>query len=134
MAGLYAHNLFHGAHIWRWGDLGLSDTNVYRRCRGIIPNVDMEPTPPVAGYYLAHDKIILAIPIALLARQGIERGFLPFEKSFLVILWLLPLLFIDNTKLYHLPLTPPLLIILMIFCWKRMRLEKVADTGRHASA
>jgi alpha-1,2-mannosyltransferase len=44
-------------------------------------------------YVFDYDLVLLAIPIALLARDGIERGWLPGEREVLVAAWLTPLLF-----------------------------------------
>ncbi len=73
-------------------------------------------------YSFVYDEILLAIPIALLAREGIVRGFLPYEKIFLLVLWLLPLKFHDMGEHYPFPLTltPPLLVALIYLSWKRM--------------
>jgi alpha-1,2-mannosyltransferase len=69
-------------------------------------------------YLLDYDLMILAIPIGFLARQGIETGFRPYEKTLLVLLWLLPL-FARSAGTVHLTLTPPLLIALMLLCLSR---------------
>jgi len=42
-------------------------------------------------FLLDYDLTLLALPLAYLARQGLERGFAPFEKSVLVLAYLLPL-------------------------------------------
>ena len=74
-------------------------------------------------YSFVYDQVLLAIPIALLARQGIQNGFLSYEKTFLFALWLLPFLVQDSGKNFMFPLTPPMLIGLMWVCWRRMRVE-----------
>jgi hypothetical protein len=74
-------------------------------------------------YSFAYDQVLLAIPIALLARHGLESGFRPFEKTFLFALWLLPFLVIDGGKHFALPLTPPMLIMLIALCWRRAKME-----------
>ena len=75
-------------------------------------------------YLFVYDQLLIAIPIALLARQGLQHGFLPYEKSFLVALWLLPFLIQDSGHGFALPLTPPMLIGLVFLCWKRMQVEQ----------
>ncbi|MFA5041326.1 MAG: glycosyltransferase 87 family protein, partial [Bdellovibrionales bacterium] len=72
-------------------------------------------------YSFEYDLVLLAIPIALLAKEGIENGFLSFEKFFLFVLWVSPLFVRDYGGTYVLPLTPLLLIGLMILCWRRMK-------------
>jgi alpha-1,2-mannosyltransferase len=42
-------------------------------------------------FLLDYDLTLLAFPLAYLAREGLERGFAPFEKSVLVLAYLLPL-------------------------------------------
>jgi hypothetical protein len=42
-------------------------------------------------YSLDYDFVILAPAIAFVAADGFERGFLPWEKSALALLWLMPL-------------------------------------------
>ena len=42
-------------------------------------------------FLLDYDLTLLALPIAYLAREGLGRGFAPFEKSVLVLAYLLPL-------------------------------------------
>jgi hypothetical protein len=66
-------------------------------------------------YMLDYDLVILAVPLAYLARQGIETNFRPYEKIILAALWLLPLL-ARSLGNYHITLTPPLLILLMGLC------------------
>ncbi len=74
-------------------------------------------------YSFVYDQVLLAIPLALLAGKGIRDGFLPFEKTFLFALWLLPFLVQDSGKHFMLPLTPPMLIALMALCWKKRQIE-----------
>lgn len=42
-------------------------------------------------FLLDYDLTLLAFPLAYLAREGLQRGFAPFEKSVLVLAYLLPL-------------------------------------------
>jgi alpha-1,2-mannosyltransferase len=66
-------------------------------------------------YALDYDLAILAVPIALLARQGCEVGFSRDEKSILCALWLLPLLARFAGRI-DIPLTPPLMAGLLVLC------------------
>ncbi len=75
-------------------------------------------------YSFGYDQVVLAIPIALLARQGVQSGFLPFEKTFLLSLWLLPLWFLDSLDHFALPITPLMLAGLLLLCWRRMKVEQ----------
>jgi hypothetical protein len=42
-------------------------------------------------FLLDYDLTLLAFPLAYLAREGLDRGFAPFEKSVLILAYLLPL-------------------------------------------
>jgi alpha-1,2-mannosyltransferase len=44
----------------------------------------------ISPYVLDYDLVLLALPIAWMALDGCERGFLPYEKSALVAAWLFP--------------------------------------------
>ncbi|MDR3425079.1 MAG: glycosyltransferase family 87 protein [Alphaproteobacteria bacterium] len=76
-------------------------------------------------YLLDYDLVILAVPLAFLARQGSETGFRPYEKIILVALWLLPLL-ARSWGTVSLPITPPLLVALMGLCLARTRSHRQA--------
>jgi hypothetical protein len=71
-------------------------------------------------YVLDYDLVILAVPLAFLARQGMETGFRPYEKIILAGLWILPLV----ARLWgghSIPLTPPLMMALMGLCLARVQ-------------
>ena len=51
-------------------------------------------------YIMDYDLVLLALPIAWLAFEGRRSGFLPWEKSLLAFLWLLPL-FARSPAFYH---------------------------------
>jgi hypothetical protein len=55
-------------------------------------------------YLFDYDLALLAVPIALVARRGLQDGFRAWEKSLLAALWLLPLI-ARTASLYHLPVT-----------------------------
>lgn len=74
-------------------------------------------------YSFVYDQVLLAIPLALLGGKGLRDGFLPYEKTFLFALWLLPFLVQDSGNHFALPLTPPMLVTLMAFCWIRANNE-----------
>ena len=42
-------------------------------------------------YMMDYDLVVLALPIAWIALEGRRSGFLPWEKSLLALMWLLPL-------------------------------------------
>ena len=79
-------------------------------------------------YLLDYDLVILAVPIALLTRQGLETGFRPYEKILLAFLWILPLL-ARNWGTAHILITPFLLIGLMSLCLSRSHHPRMQETG-----
>lgn len=74
-------------------------------------------------YLLDYDLIVLAIPLAFLATQGVRQGFLRYEKQLLIALWLLPFL-ARMAGSVHIPLTPPLLVGMMFLGLSRTRLNQ----------
>ena len=78
-------------------------------------------TPLLTPYVLDYDLVILALPIAWLAADGLKRGFLPWEKLTLAAVWLLPLVARLAGLGLSLPLTPPLLMILLLVIYRRAR-------------
>ncbi|MGH6876238.1 MAG: glycosyltransferase family 87 protein, partial [Rhizomicrobium sp.] len=55
-------------------------------------------------YCLDYDLTALAPAIALLASQGIARGFRPYEKTLLAALWLVPIVTRGAAGTMHIPL------------------------------
>lgn len=66
-------------------------------------------------YLFDYDLTLLGVGIAWLAIDGIERGFLPFEKSVLVLAWLAPIADRNLAKHAMIPLSPLLNIALVAF-------------------
>lgn len=69
-------------------------------------------------YVMDYDLMVLAVPIAFLARQGCDRGFQPYEKTMLTALWILPFL-ARLIGAEGLILTPFLMMVLLGFCSRR---------------
>jgi len=63
-------------------------------------------TPLVTPYILDYDLVLLALPIAWIALEGRTRGFLPYEKTTLFLLWILPLVSREVGSLMNVPLGP----------------------------
>jgi alpha-1,2-mannosyltransferase len=55
-------------------------------------------------YTLDYDLVVSGLAIAFLVRDGFERGFSPFEASFLALAWAAPLLTRTVQQTAHLPL------------------------------
>jgi len=66
-------------------------------------------TPYVADY----DFVLLALPIAWMARDGAQNGFLPWEKPILLMTWLLPLFVRWLALTASIPLAPIVIAILL---------------------
>jgi hypothetical protein len=65
-------------------------------------------------YSLDYDLMLLAPAIALLAGEGMRRGFVPFEKSMLAALWIVPLLARTVAQATYIPLAVPLMLIAFV--------------------
>jgi hypothetical protein len=64
-------------------------------------------------YCVDYDMMLLAPAIALLAADGVTRGFFPYEKTTLAALWLVPIVARGAAGLAHIPLG----LIVMIFAF-----------------
>lgn len=74
-------------------------------------------------YAFNYDMVVLGPAIAFLAVEGMKRGFAPFEKSLLALLWLTPLLSRELTQLTMLPialivhLAALYLVVAKVYAW-----------------
>jgi hypothetical protein len=78
----------------------------------------------ISPYVLDYDLVLLALPIAWMALDGCERGFLPYEKSALVAAWLFPAItrmVADSTMI---PLGPLVHIALLALIVRRAGWEQ----------
>jgi len=66
-------------------------------------------------FLLDYDLTLLAFPFVFLARQGLERGFAPFEKSVLALAYLLPLASRLLAGGLNLPIAAPILAATLYF-------------------
>jgi hypothetical protein len=78
------------------------------------PVIKVPTTEPKILAAFDYDLALLAVPIALIARRGMQEEFRPWEKSLLVALWTLPLI-ARPASIYHLPVTPILLGLSLTF-------------------
>jgi hypothetical protein len=67
----------------------------------------------VSPYVLQYDLVLLALPIAWLAMEGFERGFLPYEKIVLSVAWFLPRVSLPMSESAKVPIAPFVIIALM---------------------
>ncbi len=77
-------------------------------------------TPLTTPYVLDYDLVLLALPVAWLVAEGRRAGFRPWEKTLLVLLWLLPVLARQMGELAAVPMTPLLLALLLTLLWRRL--------------
>jgi len=72
-------------------------------------------------YFLDYDLVVLAVPIAMMARLGMRDGWRDWEKTLLVALWFLPLLTRVIGATLTIPMTPLLLWWAMALLVRRVR-------------
>ena len=77
----------------------------------------------MSPYMMDYDLVVLALPIAWLAMDGLQSGFLPWEKSILAFAWMLPMFARTLAIDFRIPLAPPLLLMLMALIVRRVSLE-----------
>jgi hypothetical protein len=70
-------------------------------------------------FLLDYDLTLVGFPLAYAARRGLARGFAPFEKSALIVAYLLPLLSRLIAGALLLPIAPPILFALLWFVINR---------------
>jgi hypothetical protein len=82
---------------------------------------------PQAFYY---DLALLALPLVWLAVDGLERGWLPGEKLFLLFGWLSPLAaYLLQKGFPGLPVVPLTLLSLLFCVLRRQRLPVDGEPG-----
>lgn len=96
------------AWLWR------SDARFALKAAALVTGV-LLATP----YSLDYDFVILAPAIAFLAADGFERGFLPWEKSALAMLWVMPLIARSVAQQAMIPLGVIAMIIVFILILRR---------------
>lgn len=88
---------------------------IWRRTR----NFDLHAAALATGvllmtpYMMDYDLVILALPIAWLALDGLRAGFMPWEKSLLVFAWLLPLFARSIATGLLIPVAPLAMLLLL---------------------
>ena len=78
-------------------------------------------------YCLDYDMMALAPAIAFIVALGLERGFLPFEKSLLALAFVAPLLARPIATLVPLPFGAAVMIFLLISTLRHLRNESGAS-------
>jgi hypothetical protein len=78
-------------------------------------------------YTLDYDMMVLAPAIALLAADGIARGFRPWQKTALAALWLVPLLARSIAEATLIPLGVPAMLSLFMLILQQGRCDAAAS-------
>ncbi len=74
-------------------------------------------------YSLDYDLMVVAPAIAFMVRDGMERGFSPWEKTLLAALWFVPLVTRSVAGATLIPLAVPTLLIAFAFLLHRAMTE-----------
>jgi len=80
-------------------------------------------------YLFAYDLAFLALPVFWLAREGLERGFRPYEKMALVALYFSPLAARALALPLELNLTPLAAAALVAMVWSRTAPQSQTASG-----
>ena len=76
-------------------------------------------------YSLDYDFVILAPAIAFLAADGLTRGFAPWQKTALALLWFMPLIARSIAEQTLVPLGVPAMLLVFVLILRRA----AAETG-----
>ena len=77
-------------------------------------------------YSLDYDLVLLAPAIAFAAADGIERGFVPWQKTILAFLWLVPLVARTLAQATMIPLAVPLMLVAFAFILRCAMVDNTA--------
>ncbi|MCP1834202.1 hypothetical protein J2R76_002539 [Bradyrhizobium sp. USDA 4532] len=69
-------------------------------------------------FILDYDFVLLSLPIAALAAEGLANDFRPYEKTALAIAWILPLIS-RQASFAFVPLSPEVVMFLLVLIWRR---------------
>ena len=86
----------------------------------------------VSPYVLQYDLVLLALPIAWLAMEGFEKGFLPYEKAVLSVAWILPRVSLPVSQSAKIPIAPIVIIALMTAILRRASHREPAGLQQQA--
>lgn len=70
-------------------------------------------------FVLDYDLVLLALPVAALTTEGLKTGFKPYEKSILAAAWILPAAARLTAVYSNIPLSPEIVLLLLVLIWKR---------------
>lgn len=86
----------------------------------------------VTPYLLQYDLVLLALPIAWLAMEGVTTGFLPYEKTVLLAAWILPRISLPIAVDTGIPIAPMVIVVLLTTILRRVSRE--ASIAQHPQA
>jgi hypothetical protein len=112
------------ALAWLWR----SDAS-YRLKAAALPIASILATP----YSLDYDLMALAPAIAFLVVEGTERGFRPYEKTALAILWGMPLVARTVAEQALIPLGVPAMVLVLMLVLHRAAVDTRALAGWHSA-
>jgi hypothetical protein len=87
----------------------------------------------VSPYVLQYDLVLLALPIAWLAMEGYQQGFLPYEKTMLLAAWILPRIGLAVSQMAKIPIAPIVIVALMTAIIRRATYSESAADQRQLS-
>jgi len=70
-------------------------------------------------YIMEYDLTLLALPIAIMAKEGMQNGWMVAERQMLVVLWALPVLMIILALYTSIQIAPIVLLTAMVFLVRR---------------
>ena len=73
-------------------------------------------------YIMDYDLTLLALPIALIAKEGVKYDWMPAERQMLTILWALPVLMVLVSFYTSIQIGPIVLLLAIIFVMRRARI------------
>ena len=106
--------------IWIWRRTASFDLHAAALAAGVLL---------VTPYVMDYDLVILALPIAWLALEGRRTGFLPWEKSLLAFIWLLPLFARSLAGHAMIPIAPLAMLLLLADIASRAAQEAETQGG-----
>jgi alpha-1,2-mannosyltransferase len=85
-------------------------------------------------YSLDYDLVILAPAIAFLAAEGLARGFAPWQKNALALLWFMPLIARSIAEQTLIPLGVPAMLLMFVLILRQAAAETGFSPWWHSAA
>jgi hypothetical protein len=128
--------LAYGLQALAAGAAGLVVVHVARRAHGPGRGLALGATLAAASllaspFLLDYDLMLLAIPLAWLAREGRQGGFRPWEKTALFVAFVLPLAARLAAQRLDVPLGPPV-VCALLWVVARRALDPLGEPGAAA--